>query len=90
MKIDIDHIAKLSKLSIPEEKKEKFQKEMNNILDMVEKLPDVSMEYTGVDKNDPMILRKDELSESIKRDELLKNAPQTKAGCIVVPKTIEE
>ena len=39
MQIDIQHIAKLSRLSIEKEKVEKFQKEMENIVAMCEKLP---------------------------------------------------
>ena len=39
MNIDIQHIAKLSRLSIPAEKVEKFQRDMENIVAMVEKLP---------------------------------------------------
>ena len=35
MEIDIKHIAKLAKLSIPDDKVEKFQKEMSGIIDTV-------------------------------------------------------
>ncbi|MEG0895322.1 MAG: Asp-tRNA(Asn)/Glu-tRNA(Gln) amidotransferase subunit GatC [Oscillospiraceae bacterium] len=37
-----------------------------------------------------MELREDVVENKFKRDEILKNAPQIKAGCIVVPKVIEE
>ena len=40
MKIDIAHIAKLSRLHIEPEKMDKFEKDMAAIVDMVDRLPD--------------------------------------------------
>ena len=59
MQIDIQHIAKLSRLSIEKEKVEKFQKEMENIVAMCEKLPPMDGDYTSVDPSNPMQLRQD-------------------------------
>lgn len=89
MNIDIRHIAKLSRLSIEEEKLEKFQREMENIVAMVEKLPAVENQTLAVDPADRMELRKDEIRPSLRREMVLANAPQSAAGCIVVPKTVE-
>ena len=36
-----------------------------------------------------MQLRSDEVANKPNRDELLQNAPEVQAGCIVVPKVIE-
>lgn len=89
MEIDIKHIAKLARLSIPEEKVEKFQKEMENIINMVENLPELDTEGSLVDPSDTMELRKDEVQPSYPRDEMLKNAPNTAAGCILIPKVVD-
>lgn len=89
MNIDIQHIAKLSRLSIEEDKVEKFQREMENIVAMVEKLPAVENQTLAVDPADRMELRKDEIRPSLRRELVLANAPQSAAGCIVVPKTVE-
>ena len=89
MEIDIKHIAKLARLSIPEEKVEKFQKEMEGIIEMVENLPDLNTEGALVDPRDTMQLRKDEVQPSFPRDEMLKNAPNTAAGCIVIPRVVD-
>ena len=35
-----------------------------------------------------MTLREDVVEPSLPRDEVLKNAPQVVAGCVVVPKTV--
>lgn len=89
MNIDIKHIAKLSRLSIEEDKLPKFQRDMENIVSMVEKLPAVENQTLAVDPADRMELRKDEIRPSLRREALLQNAPQSAAGCIVVPKTVE-
>lgn len=89
MQIDIQNVAKLARLRIEDDKLPKFQKEMESILKMVENLPDITDSDISVDPENPMELRKDIVTPSLKRDEVLNNAPQSTAGCIVVPKTIE-
>lgn len=89
MNIDIKHIAKLAKLRIEDDQLDKFESEMENIVGMVEKLPDIQDEMT-LDPDNPMILRKDvAVQDKFTRQELMQNAPQVKAGCLVVPKTVE-
>lgn len=89
MNIDIKHIAKLARLRIEDNQLDKFESEMENIVGMVEKLPDIQDEMT-LDPDNPMILRKDvAVQEKFTRQELMQNAPQVKAGCLVVPKTVE-
>lgn len=89
MQIDIKNVAKLARLHIDEDKLPKFEKEMQSILTMVENLPELPPSDIGLDKSNPMELRQDVMMPSLKRDEILKNAPQTMAGCVVVPKTVE-
>ncbi|MBQ7757011.1 MAG: Asp-tRNA(Asn)/Glu-tRNA(Gln) amidotransferase subunit GatC [Oscillospiraceae bacterium] len=89
MNIDIKHIAKLSRLHIEDEKLSKFEADMQNIVDMVEKLPDINEELT-LDENNAMTLREDKaVLNKYTRQELMQNAPSVKAGCLVVPKTVE-
>ncbi|MCI1269141.1 MAG: Asp-tRNA(Asn)/Glu-tRNA(Gln) amidotransferase subunit GatC [Ruminococcus sp.] len=89
MSIDIKHIAKLSRLRIEDEKLEKFEKDMENIVAMVDKLPEISDELT-LDASNPMKLREDKaVPNKFTRDELIANAPKVQAGCLVVPKTVE-
>ncbi|WP_418620532.1 Asp-tRNA(Asn)/Glu-tRNA(Gln) amidotransferase subunit GatC, partial [Ruminococcus sp.] len=83
------HIAKLARLRIEDDQLDKFESEMENIVGMVEKLPDIQDEMT-LDPDNPMILRKDvAVQDKFTRQELMQNAPQVKAGCLVVPKTVE-
>ena len=89
MEINIKHIAKLAKLSLPEEKLEKFEADMMDILGMVENLPELTQEAKLVDENNTMELREDVAIPSLSRDDILMNAPQAAAGCIVMPKVVE-
>lgn len=89
MNIDIKHIAKLSRLHIEDEKLSKFEADMQNIVDMVEKLPDINEELV-LDETNAMTLREDKvIINKYTRQELMQNAPSVKAGCLVVPKTVE-
>lgn len=89
MNIDIAHIAKLSRLHIEDDKLEKFEKDMQDIVEMANNLPRLDEELV-VDESNVMALREDKAeSGKFTRDELFSNAPQVKAGCLVVPKTVE-
>ena len=89
MDIDIRHIAKLSRLKIDDSELEGYEKEMSQIIAMVEAMPDIQDELT-VDPENAMTLRADEIGENKpSRDEILKNAPKIVAGCVVVPKTVD-
>lgn len=89
MDIDIKYIAKLSRISINSDDEQKFRKNMQEIVDMVNGLPEINEELT-LDRNNAMILRED-VAETGKfsREELMKNAPEVQAACLVVPKTVE-
>ena len=86
MKIDVKHLAKLAHLRVSAEQEEMYAAQMQDILEMVEKLPQLE---SKVDPNNPMTLRKDIPTEPYKRDVILQNAPQTQAGCVVVPKVMD-
>ena len=89
MEINIKRLAKLAKLSIPEDKVEEFSRKMQDIIRMVENLPELDTEGSLVDPTDTMELRKDEVQPSFPRDEMLQNAPYTAAGCILIPKVVD-
>lgn len=90
MKIDIKHIAKLSRLKIEDSRLEKFEKDMQLIINMVDNLPDIDGPLTLLDEENPMTLREDKaVTDKFRREDLLLNAPEVQAGCLVVPKTVE-
>lgn len=89
MDINIKHIAKLAKLSIPEDKMEKFESEMKDIIKMVENLPELPAGGALIDEDNTMELREDVVIPSANRDDMLMNASATAAGCILIPKVVE-
>ena len=75
---EIRRIAALTKMKFTEEEIEKFAPQFNKILGFVEKLNELDLE--GVEPliypvEVPQVLREDELRESVKREDALKNAP---------------
>ena len=89
MEMDIKRLAKLARLEIEEDQAAGFEKDMANILGMVENLPELTDSGALIDPESPMKLREDKSEQNYRRDELLKNAPQTQAGCVVVPRVVE-
>lgn len=88
--INIRHIAKLARLHVDDKEVAKFENEMGSMVKMVENLPEFTDTKLPLNVNDAMKLRADKIEPSIKRDEILKNAPKTEAGCVSVPKIVEE
>ena len=87
MSIDIKKIAKLSMLKIEDEKIEKFEKDMEAIIDMVDSLPSIDGEL-NLDPDNVMALRKDFAVQNKYTRRLLQNAPEVQAGCLVVQKQL--
>lgn len=88
MKIDVMHLAKLARLTIDENERPRFEAEMAGIVEMVEKLPPIEGKLTA-DPANRMALRPDAIEPSMRREAILQNAPQSEAGCIVVPRVVE-
>ena len=86
---DVEHVAKLARLALSEEEKEKFAPQLNSILEYVNALNEV--DTTGVE---PMahsikisnVMREDEVKQDFSREEMLKNAPEEEDGFFRVPK----
>ena len=90
-KEDVLKIAKLSKLEFQEDEIEKFQTDLNKILEHMEILNNV--DTTGVAPLFNVLhlkdrLRKDEVQSVDIKKELLKNAPNKDDDFIIVPKVV--
>jgi len=86
-KKDVEKVAKLARLEISEDEKEKYVQQLGAILQFVEKLNEVdtqgvepTAQITGLEN----VMRKDEVSRGENREKLLSNAPQTEDGFIKV------
>ena len=90
-KEDVLKIAKLSKLEFQEDEIEKFQTDLNKILEHMEILNNVDTVgveplFNVLDLKDR--LRKDEVQSVDIKKELLKNAPNKDDDFIIVPKIV--
>lgn len=89
----VEHVAKLAKLSLDEDEKVKFTDQLGKIISYVELLNEVNTENV-----EPMtqavpkinVMREDEITSPVERDELLASCPDEEDGYIKVPKIIEE
>lgn len=89
---EIEHLAKLSKLSLSEEEKTRLVGEMQDILAFADKLSTLDTEAaepTMFAAEGQNVFREDEIRPSLSPEEILKNAPKADMGCFVVPKTVE-
>jgi aspartyl-tRNA(Asn)/glutamyl-tRNA(Gln) amidotransferase subunit C len=97
MKISEDELIKLAKLSMIEissEEKDDFLKQMNKIMEYIDKINE--LDTSDVKPTNHIfelknVFREDKVQESIDPDELKKMVPDSdyKDGYIVVPKIIE-
>lgn len=90
---EVEKIAKLAKLHLLEEEKDKFRGHLNQILDYVEKLDELDtedVEPTSYVQHSGDVMREDRVGESLPRREALRNAPATDGGFIRVPKVISQ
>ena len=89
---DIIKVAKLARLDLSPEEKDEFSRQLNGIIEYVEKINE--LDTSKVDAADHIVelnnvFRKDIVKNSIDRAELEKIAPDFQDGYIVVPKIIE-
>jgi len=87
MKIDVVHIAKLANLPLKPKEKEKFEKQLSEILAYVEKLKEVdtknieaASQVTGLEN----VTREDETSPSLTQEEALSNSKSNHNGLFKV------
>lgn len=92
-KEQVEHIARLARIELTEEEKERFTKELSSVLDYVNQLNKVDTSKTeGISQVTGLenIIRED-IEDKIrdKRCKLLNEAPKRKGDYIQVPKILE-
>ena len=95
MSVDTDtvrRVAHLSRIAVEEDELPPLVDELNRILDWVEQLREVDVE--GVEPMTtatPMALKRrdDEITAGDQRDDVLRDAPETREGFFIVPKVVE-
>ena len=88
----IKHIAKLSRISVDDEKAKKLAGDLNSIFDFIEKLNELNTDQikplTSIAETS-LKLRNDEIKSQNMREEIIKNSPEKNEDYFVVPKVIE-
>jgi aspartyl-tRNA(Asn)/glutamyl-tRNA(Gln) amidotransferase subunit C len=90
---EVEHVARLARLELRPEEKERMRGELDGILAYIDKLRAVNID--GVEPTShavPLtnVMRDDEPRPSLPRDEMLANAPDPHGDFFRVPKIIEE
>ncbi|MBE7024989.1 MAG: Asp-tRNA(Asn)/Glu-tRNA(Gln) amidotransferase subunit GatC [Ruminococcaceae bacterium] len=88
---EVEHLAKLSKLALSEEEKERLTGEMQSILSFADKLStlETAADPTMFAADGQNVFRRDEIKPSLPTAAILQNAPEKDMECFVVPKTVE-
>lgn len=88
----VDYIANLSKIQLSDNDYVKMFSELSEIIDYMEILKTLDTE-NAEDLSHVFsitnIMRKDEIKDSLPREEILKNAPVSNGEAFVVPKAVE-
>ena len=88
----IKHIAKLSRISVDDEKAKKLAGDLNSIFDFIEKLNELKTDQIkplSSIAETSLKLRNDEIKSQNMREEIIKNSPEKNEDYFVVPKVIE-
>jgi len=92
VEIDIDHVARLARLELSDEEKERLRAQLGVILDNAAKVGEVATEdvpptaYAIPRSN---VLRADELTPSLTVEDVLANAPEIEDDRFKVPRIVE-
>lgn len=92
-KKQVEHVAKLARLSFDEEEKEKFADQLGKIIAYVDQLNE--LDTTDVEPMDQAVpktnvMRDDVVVDTKNLDDIIKNAPAEEDGYFRVPRITEE
>ncbi len=78
-KKDIEHLAKLARLDLSGDEKEKFENELSKVLDYIGKLKEVDVKNSEAIAQVTELVgngREDEVEPSLPTEDILRNAPE--------------
>ena len=90
---DVEHVARLARLDLGPEEKERMRRELDGILSYIDKLRAVdtdAVEPTSHAVPLTNVMREDVMEPSFPQAEMLANAPDRSGDLFRVPKIIEE
>jgi aspartyl-tRNA(Asn)/glutamyl-tRNA(Gln) amidotransferase subunit C len=93
VEIDVDHVARLARLSLTPEERERFRRQLGLILEHAERVGELAAEDVPPTSH-PIpranVVRPDEPEPCLSQEEALANAPEVEDGRFKVPPIIEE
>jgi aspartyl-tRNA(Asn)/glutamyl-tRNA(Gln) amidotransferase subunit C len=93
IEIDVDHVARLARLALTTEEKERFGRQLAVILEAAAKVGEVAAEEippTSHPVPRANVYRPDERRPTLTHAEALANAPEAEDGRFKVPRIVEE
>jgi len=90
---DVEHVARLSRLALTDQEKERMRRELDGNLSYIDKLRALdTADVPPTSHAVPMtnVMREDEPRPSLSQEEMLANAPERIGEFFRVPKIIEE
>ena len=88
--LDVAYVARLARINLTEDEAKMFQRQLENVLEYVEKLRQVDV--TGVDAAAhglPVVFRDDVPRDWFTAEQALSNAPRQANSLFIVPKVVE-
>ena len=89
----VDHVARLARLDLTDEERERMRAELTQILEHAEKIQALDLDGVPPTSHSVSIrnaMRPDEVTPSLEPEEVLANAPEVEDGRIKVPRIIED
>jgi aspartyl-tRNA(Asn)/glutamyl-tRNA(Gln) amidotransferase subunit C len=93
VEIDVDHVARLARLALTPEERERFRRQLGLILEHAERVGEVAAEDVPPTSH-PVprtnVYRPDEVGPCLTAEEALAGAPEVEDGRFKVPPILEE
>src|SRR5205809_313865 len=92
VEIDVDHVARLARLALTPEEKERFRRQLGLILEHAEKVGEVAAQDvppTAQPIPRSNVFRPDEVESCLTQEEALAGAPEVEEGRFKVPPIVE-
>jgi aspartyl-tRNA(Asn)/glutamyl-tRNA(Gln) amidotransferase subunit C len=89
----VDHVARLARLDLSDEERDKMQAELTDILEHAERIQALDLDDVAPTAHAVPItnaMRPDEVTPSLSQEDALANAPAVEDGRFRVPRIIED
>jgi aspartyl-tRNA(Asn)/glutamyl-tRNA(Gln) amidotransferase subunit C len=92
VEIDVDHVARLARLALTDEERERLRSQLPVILEHAERVQEVAAEDVPATSHPiPLrnVFREDEPEPTLSQEEALTGAPEVEKGQFKVPRIVE-